>query len=94
MRVAVWTFVIGVLNLVQLSLFFTQSQPHGAVLVMILLFVVAPLGQFWMLVDWFEAGHMKRGVQNWMWLFFVPWSFLWYAFDKYEPAESDFARFR
>jgi hypothetical protein len=27
--------------------------------------------------------------QRWMWLFFVPWGFLWYVFEKYEPAQSE-----
>ena len=26
--------------------------------------------------------------QRWMWLFFVPWGFLWYIFEKYERSPS------
>lgn len=94
-RVALWTAVIGILNCVQMALFFGYSQPHGTVLVLlIVLFVVAPLGSFWMILDCFRAGHLNRGWQTWMWLIFIPWSFLWYAFEKHEPAGSDLARFR
>jgi hypothetical protein len=27
-----------------------------------------------------------------MWLFFVPWGFLWYVFEKWEPSQSDLLR--
>jgi hypothetical protein len=27
-----------------------------------------------------------------MWLFFVPWGFLWYIFEKWESSSADFVK--
>jgi hypothetical protein len=54
---------------------------------------IVVLGPFWMLVHWFVKRKQKLSWQFWMWLFFVPWGFLWYVFEKYEPAVSDLDRF-
>jgi hypothetical protein len=35
-----------------------------------------------MLYDWFVS-KSKRTLKPWMWIFFVPWGFLWYYFEKY-----------
>jgi hypothetical protein len=48
---------------------------------------VACVGAFWMLYDWFVK-RGKRTWKAWMWLFFVPWGFLWYYFEKYRPANA------
>jgi hypothetical protein len=40
-----------------------------------------------MLYDWFVK-RGKRTCEAWMWLFFVPWGFLWYYFEKYRPTKA------
>jgi len=48
---------------------------------------IACVSPFWMLYDWFVKSG-KRTWKTWMWLFFVPWGFLWYYFEKYRPANA------
>ena len=47
-----------------------------------------------MLSDWFIQRKNKIEWQNWLCLVFIPWGFIWYIFEKREPKESEFARFR
>jgi hypothetical protein len=35
-----------------------------------------------MLADWFVKRRKKLEWQRWMWLFLVPWGFLWYIVEK------------
>jgi len=42
--------------------------------------IAACIGPFWMLFDWFIKNE-KRILKQWMWLFFMPWGFLWYYFE-------------
>lgn len=42
--------------------------------------ILACVGPFWMIADWFIK-KQKRTLERWMWLFFVPWGFVWYYFE-------------
>ena len=84
-----WVGSIVAANAVHLWLFLhlPNAQPVQFWMT-IAIHAVACIGPFWMLAHWF----LKRGNkcwQRWMWLFFVPWGFLWYVFEKYEPAKPE-----
>jgi len=49
--------------------------------------VAVCIGPFWMLYDWFVK-KAKRTWKPWMWLFLIPWGFLWYYFEKYRPSAA------
>lgn len=88
-----WAAAIAVINVVHLWLFVHMPKAHSARLwITIALHTIACIGPFWMLADWFVKRGKKLGWQPWMWLFFVPWGFLWYVFEKWVPAESDLLR--
>lgn len=92
-RRALWVAVIAALNAVHLWLFFNISDSHPLLLrITVVIHVIACLGPFWMLAHWFVKRRKKLRWQSWMWLFFVPWGFLWYIFEKWEPASSDLMR--
>jgi hypothetical protein len=42
-----------------------------------------------MLADWFVKRRKKLRWHPWMRLFFLPWGFLWYVFEKWEPTKSE-----
>lgn len=92
-RRALWVAVIAAMNVVHLWLFFHLSDNHPLLLrITVAIHVIACLGPFWMLADWFVKRRKRLRWQSWMWLFFVPWGFLWYVFEKREPASSDLAK--
>jgi hypothetical protein len=87
---ALWVLLIAVINVVHLWLFFNLPDVHGFQFwVTITIHAIGTLGPFWMLSHWFIKRRMKLRWERWMWLAFVPWGFLWYAFEKYEPAVSE-----
>jgi hypothetical protein len=49
--------------------------------------VAVCIDPFWMLYDWFVK-KAKRTWKPWMWLFLIPWGFLWYYFEKYRPSAA------
>ena len=85
-----WVLVIATINVVHLWLFFNMQEVHALQFwLTITIHAIGTLGPFWMLSHWFIKRRMKLRWERWMWLFFVPWGFLWYAFEKYEPAVSE-----
>ena len=83
---AFWIVLIAAVNAIHAWLFFhlpsASTVQFGGT---IAIHVVACFGPFWMLADWFIRRGKKLKWQRWMWLFFVPWGFLWYVFSKWEP---------
>ena len=87
-----WVAVIAAVNIVHLWLFFHISDTHPLLLrITVVIHVVACIGPFWMFAHWFVKRRNELHWQSWMWLFFVPWGFLWYVFEKWEAAPSDLA---
>lgn len=88
-----WALVIVAVNIVHLWLFFhlTDERPVAFWLT-ISIHIIGCIGPFWMLAHWFAKRRNKLQWQRWMWLSFVPWGFLWYIFEKWEPAESELLR--
>ncbi len=85
-----WVSVIVAANVLHLWLFFHLPNAHPVRFwITIAIHAIACLGPFWMLADWFIKRRNKLRWQRWMWLFFVPWGFLWYAFEKWELPESE-----
>lgn len=87
-----WVLVIATANILQFSLALyamlnnaTIENSPAIVRLTIGLATIACIGPFWMLAHWFIKRAKKLKWQRWMWLFFVPWGFLWYVFEKYEP---------
>jgi len=88
-----WTAVIAGVNVLQLWLFFhLRNAQLVQFWITVAIHSIACIGPFWMLAHWFIRRRSKLQWQRWMWLFFVPWGFLWYVFEKWEPAESDLLR--
>ena len=82
--------VIVAANALHLWLFLHLPDAHPVQFWMtIALHTIACVGPFWMLADWFVKQRTKLRWRPWMWLFFVPWGFLWYVFERWEPAESE-----
>jgi hypothetical protein len=82
-----WAFVIASVNVLHVWLFFHLPDARSIQFyVTIAIHVVACIGPFWMLADWFCRRGEKLRWQSWMWLFFVPWGFLWYVFQKWKPV--------
>jgi hypothetical protein len=82
-----WTASIIAANLVHLWLFFHLPKAHTVQFwITIATHMIAFLGPFWMLSHWLVKRGKKVTWQRWMWLFFIPWGFLWYVFEKYEPV--------
>jgi len=82
--------VIGAVTALHLWLYFHVPHAHSFQFwFTVALHTVACVGPFWMLADWFIRRGKKLRWQRWMWLFFLPWGFLWYVFEKWEPVESD-----
>jgi hypothetical protein len=93
-NIAFWIAVIASVNVVHLWLFFDLGSGRPVQFwFTIAVQLLAIVGGFWMLAHWFVKRRKKLCWQRWMWLFFVPWGFLWYVFEKWEPAVSDFDRF-
>jgi hypothetical protein len=90
---AVWVAVIATVNVLHLWLFFhlPSAQPVQF-WITIALHMMACIGPFSMLADWFVKLRKKLHWQRWMWLFFVPSGFLWYVFEKYKSAQPDLRR--
>ncbi len=85
-----WVLVIATFNVAHLWLFFNLPDTHGFQFwLTIVIHAVGTLGAFWMLSHWFIKRRMTLQWERWMWLFLVPWGWLWYAFEKYEPAVSE-----
>lgn len=91
---ALWVAIIAAITSVHLWLFFHLSENDPIQFrITIAIHVIACVGPFWMLAHWFVKRRKKLRWQNWMWLFFVPWGFLWYIFEKWEPASAaDFTK--
>ena len=88
-----WFAVIAAANAVHLWLFFHLTNAYLVqTYITVAIHLVGVLGAFWMLGHWFVKRRKKLHWEHWMWLFFVPWGFLWYVFEKYEPAQSDLLR--
>jgi hypothetical protein len=84
-----WTVSIVAANVVHLWLFFHLPNAHPAQFwITIAIQMIACIGQFWMLGHWFIKRGKKLRWERWMWLFFVPWGFLWYVFEKCEQPKS------
>lgn len=78
-----WAAVIAGVNVLHLWLFVHLPKADGVQLWMtITIHAIACIGPFWMLVHWFVKRGRKLEWKRWMWLFFVPWGFLWYFFEK------------
>ena len=89
MRPIQWVAILLAANALHLWMFFhlnPETRPL-ATWVGIGIHIVCCIGQFWMLYDWFVK-ESKRKWKSWMWLFFVPWGFLWYYFEKYRPTKE------
>jgi hypothetical protein len=85
LRPRYWAMIIFVVNLVDVLLL-AQSMPYGREGpdmfqgVILLLQFIALGGCYWMLAHWFIKKG-QRQFKAWMWLFFVPWGWLWYCFE-------------
>jgi hypothetical protein len=78
-----WVAVIAGLNVLHLWLFLRLPNADGVQFWMtITIHVIACIAPFWMLADWFVKRRKKLEWQRWMWLFLVPWGFLWYIVEK------------
>ena len=85
-----WATVIATANIVHVWLFLHLSNAHPVQFwITMTLHTIACIGPFWMFADWFVKHRKKLRWHPWMWLFFLPWGFLWYVFDKREPAKSE-----
>src|SRR4051794_31919846 len=95
-KAALWVAVISATNIVHMWLFFNISERHPLLLrTTVVIHVIGCIGPFWMLAHWFGKRRKRLRWQSWMWLFWVPWGFLWYIFEKWEPASSaDFLKAR
>lgn len=88
-----WMFVIAAASIAHLWLFLHLPRAGPWQLrVTVAIHVVACIGPFWVVADWFVKRRKKVRWQRWMCLLFVPWGFLWYVFEKWEPAKSDLLR--
>jgi hypothetical protein len=88
-----WTALVAGVNVLHLWLFFNLRNAHLVQFwTTVAIHSIAGIGPFWMLADWFIRRRNKLQWQRWMWLFFMPWGFLWYVFEKWEPADSDLLR--
>jgi hypothetical protein len=89
MRPIRWVTIILAANILHLWMFFHLDAETYPVMawVAITIHLGACIGPFWMLYDWFVKKH-KGKWKAWMWLFFVPWGFLWYYFEKYRPSKA------
>jgi hypothetical protein len=84
-----WTLIILAANLVHLWLFFHLDSPYSLLVwIAMAVHVAACVGPFWMLVDWFVKKHHYHW-KTWMWLFFVPWGFLWYYFEIHRLMKEE-----
>jgi hypothetical protein len=87
---AFWTASIVAANIVHLWLFFHLPTARPVQMwVTAALQTIMCIGPFWMLWHWFVKRGKKLRWERWMWLFFVPWGFFWYVFEKYEPVQSE-----
>jgi hypothetical protein len=85
-----WAASIALANGLHLWLFFRLPNAHPMQFwITIALHSIACIGPFWMLVDWFVKRKKKLRWKRWMWLFFVPWGFLWYVFEELKLPESE-----
>jgi heme/copper-type cytochrome/quinol oxidase subunit 4 len=89
MRPIHWVAIILIANILHLLMFLhldLEKHPVAA-RVGIGIHIVAVIGPFWMLNDWFIK-RRKGKWKAWTWLAFVPWGFLWYYFEKYRPSKA------
>ncbi len=93
---ALWVAIIAAITSVHMWLFFhlsDYSDNHPLLFrITVVVHVIASIGPFWMLAHWFVKRRKKLRWHSWMWLFFVPWGFLWYIFEKWEPSSGDFVK--
>jgi hypothetical protein len=88
-----WVAAIAGANVLHLWLFFHLPNAHPVQLwVTLAIHTIACIGPFGMLAHWFVKRGKPLRWQPWMWLFFVPWGFLWYVFEKYEPGDMRTSR--
>lgn len=89
MRALRWVIIILAVNILHLWMFFHLDVATFPVVarVGVGIQVIACIGPFWMLYDWFVKRHQGK-LEAWMLLFFVPWGFLWYYFEKYLPNKA------
>jgi hypothetical protein len=79
-----WVMIFVVASLLHLWMFLhidLETHPVASWIAIAMQLAIC-IGPFWMLYDWFVS-KSKRTLKSWMWLFFVPWGFLWYYFEKY-----------
>jgi purine-cytosine permease-like protein len=84
-----WVGVIAAATVIHFLLFF--SRPYAGPVQYWLTIVVhtaACVGPFWMFADWFIKRRRRLKWKTWMWLFFVPWGFLWYILEKRKRTAS------
>lgn len=78
-----WAAAIAAMNLLHLWLFLHLPNADGVQFwITMAIHAIACIGPFWMLAHWFVKRDQKLEWQRWMWLFFMPWGFLWYIFEK------------
>jgi hypothetical protein len=78
-----WAALIAGLNVLHLWLFLHLPNAGAVQFWMtITIHLIACIAPFWMLAHWFVKRGKKLEWQRWKWLFFVPWGFLWYIFEK------------
>jgi hypothetical protein len=83
-----WLATIAALNVLHFWLFFHLSSAHPMQFwITIAIHMTATIGQLWMVGHWFIKRREKLRWESWMWLFIVPWGFLWYVFEKCERPE-------
>ena len=90
MRTRYWVLIILAATSIHFCLVFgyLDLQIHPVMSrIALAVHVVACIGPFWMLADWFLKKH-KRSLEGWMWLFLVPWGFLWYYFEIDRPMRA------
>jgi hypothetical protein len=89
MRPIQWVAIILAADVFHLWMFFhlnLETHPIAS-WIGIGIHVGACVGPFWMLYDWFIK-RRQRTWKAWTWLFFVPWGFLWYYFEKHRPTKA------
>ncbi len=83
-----WVATIAALNVLYFWAFFHFSDAHPVQFwIMIAIHAAGTVGPSWMLGHWFIKRRERLRWERWMWLFFVPWGFLWYVFEKCERPE-------
>lgn len=80
-----WALIILAVNLLDVLLLtrsagYGREGPNTFQSIVLFLQFIALGGSYWMLADWFIKKG-QRQFKKWMWLFFIPWGWLWYCFE-------------